>query len=106
MPDTFVITDTYIAGAGRIVNFIGVEAIEVDAGGGADQIYVLSTSASFTTTVAGGSATIRFTSAVIPRRNFSILRPSPTLLPRSGSPCRRRWFTAATGLTSAAFGRR
>ena len=37
--DTFVVTDTYIAGAGRIVTFTGIEAIEVDGAGGPDQIY-------------------------------------------------------------------
>ena len=53
--DIFVITDTHIAGAGRIVSFTNVEAIEADSGGGPDQIYVLSTSDSFQTTVVGGS---------------------------------------------------
>lgn len=53
--DVFVVTDKYIAGAGRIVTFTNIEAIEVDGGGGPDQIYVLSTSSSFETTVIGGS---------------------------------------------------
>src|SRR5205085_9384642 len=53
--DTFIITDTYIAGAGRIVSFVGVEAVEVDGGGGDDQIYVLSTGLKFETIVDGGS---------------------------------------------------
>ena len=41
--DTFVVTDTYVAGAGRIVTFAAIEAVEVDGAGGDDQIYVLST---------------------------------------------------------------
>ncbi|MGB8167836.1 MAG: calcium-binding protein, partial [Chthoniobacteraceae bacterium] len=53
--DTFVVTDTYIAGAGRVVNFTNIEAIEVDGGGGPDNIYVLATSPAFETTVVGGS---------------------------------------------------
>jgi hypothetical protein len=53
--DVFIVTDTYIAGAGRIVNFTNIEAIEVDGGGGPDQIYVLSTSNQFETTAVGGS---------------------------------------------------
>ena len=32
--DTFIVTDTYIAGAGRVVNFVNIESIEVDGGGG------------------------------------------------------------------------
>src|SRR5438552_2697974 len=53
--DTFVITNTYIAGAGRIVSFQNVEAIEVDGGGGPDQIYILSTNPKLVTVVDGGS---------------------------------------------------
>ena len=53
--DVFVITENYIAGAGRIVTFTGVEAVEVDGAGGPDEIYVLSTGDSFETTVTGGS---------------------------------------------------
>ena len=53
--DIFVITDDYIAGAGRIVTFVGVEAVEVDGAGGPDQIYVLATGDKFETTVTGGS---------------------------------------------------
>ncbi|MHC4396737.1 MAG: hypothetical protein ACYS1A_13895 [Planctomycetota bacterium] len=53
--DIFVVTDTYIAGAGRITTFRNIEVVEVDAGGGDDQIYVLSTSEEFETTVVGGS---------------------------------------------------
>ena len=53
--DIFIITDTLIAGAGRITTFTNIEAIEVDGGGGPDQIYVLSTNALFSTSVIGGS---------------------------------------------------
>jgi microcompartment protein CcmK/EutM len=53
--DIFVITNNVIAGAGRVVSFRNIEAIEVDGGGGADDIYVLSTSDDFTTTIRGGS---------------------------------------------------
>ena len=53
--DTFIITNTYIAGAGRIVNYTNIESIEVDGGGGNDSIYVLSTDPSLTVTVNGGS---------------------------------------------------
>ena len=42
-PTRSSITETYIAGAGRIVTFTGIEAIEVDGGGGADQIWILGT---------------------------------------------------------------
>ena len=38
--DVFIITDTYIAGAGRIVSFTGVEAVEVDGAGGDDIISI------------------------------------------------------------------
>ena len=41
--DIFVVTDNCIAGAGRVVTFTGVEAVEVDGAGGPDEIYVLST---------------------------------------------------------------
>ena len=53
--DVFVVTSTVIAGAGRIVNFRGIEAVEIDGGGGDDQIYVLSTDDQFTLTINGGS---------------------------------------------------
>ena len=53
--DVFVITDTYIAGAGRITTFTNIESIEVDGGGGPDEIYILSTGDLFETTVIGGS---------------------------------------------------
>src|SRR5205814_5831639 len=53
IPDTFVITNVSIAGAGRIVSFQNIESIEVDGGGGADQIYILSTNPNFVTIVHG-----------------------------------------------------
>ena len=42
-------------GAGRIVNFTGIEELEVDGAGGPDQIYILSTNPELTTTIVGGS---------------------------------------------------
>ena len=53
--DTFVVTDTYVAGAGRIVSFTAVEVVEVDGAGGADTIYVLATGNQFETVITGGS---------------------------------------------------
>lgn len=53
--DTFVITETAVAGAGRLVSFRGIEALEIFGAGGADHIYLLSTSELFTTTINGGS---------------------------------------------------
>ncbi len=53
--DTFIVTDTYIAGAGRLVSFMNIEAIEIDGAGGNDQIYVMSTDPDLTVTVNGGS---------------------------------------------------
>src|SRR5581483_3730234 len=40
LDDTFIVTDTYIAGAGRIVTFTNIEAIEVDGGAGDDTIHI------------------------------------------------------------------
>ena len=53
--DTFIVTDKYVAGAGRIVAFTAVEVVEVDGAGGNDQIYVLATGDQFETVVTGGS---------------------------------------------------
>ena len=53
--DVFVVTDAYVAGAGRLVTFTNVEAVEVDGAGGDDTIYVLSTGEHFETIVTGGS---------------------------------------------------
>ena len=58
--DTFIITEDYIAGAGRIVNFTGIERIEVNGAAGNDRIYILSTpetslTSKFEMTVRGGS---------------------------------------------------
>ena len=53
--DVFVVTDNYIAGAGRIATFTNVEAVEVDGAGGPDEIYVLATGNAFETTITGGS---------------------------------------------------
>src|SRR5918995_3957160 len=53
--DSFVVTDTFIAGAGRIVGFTGIERIEVNGAGGPDRIWILSTSSLIETTVDGGT---------------------------------------------------
>ncbi|NBO94010.1 MAG: hypothetical protein EBV06_17140, partial [Planctomycetia bacterium] len=53
--DAFVITENYVAGAGRIVYFSFVERIEINGAGGKDEIYVLSTPANLEITVRGGS---------------------------------------------------
>ncbi len=52
--DTFVIGSNYIAGAGRFVNYSGIQSIEVDGAGGNDTIYVLGTASGTTTTINGG----------------------------------------------------
>ncbi|MFT5524412.1 MAG: Ca2+-binding RTX toxin-like protein, partial [Pirellulaceae bacterium] len=53
--DKFVITDTSVVGAGRVTNFTQIEILEVNTGGGADEIYVLSTDADVEVIVRGGS---------------------------------------------------
>ena len=53
--DTFIVTNTYIVGAGRLVNFTGIESIEIQSGGGNDTIWILSTKADLKVTVDGGS---------------------------------------------------
>ncbi|MDB4439238.1 hypothetical protein N9155_00395, partial [bacterium] len=53
--DQFVITEFYVAGAGRIVYFAGIERLEVNSAGGKDDIYVLSSPAEMEITVRGGS---------------------------------------------------
>jgi len=55
MGDLFVVTNTFIVGAGRYVTYSNIENVEIDAGGGPDQIYVLGTRAGTTTTIDGGS---------------------------------------------------
>ena len=55
LDDTFIVTNNYIAGAGRIVSFTNIEAIEVEGGGGDDDIWILSTNPALTVTVDGGS---------------------------------------------------
>ena len=53
--DDFVVTDTYVAGAGRITDFTSIERIEIDGAGGPDRIWILSTSPSIETIVDGGT---------------------------------------------------
>ncbi|HTH04260.1 MAG TPA: hypothetical protein VL916_00265, partial [Ilumatobacteraceae bacterium] len=52
--DTFIVTDVSIVGAGRVVTFVNIEAIEVDGAGGPDTIWVLSTGPGLSTTIIGG----------------------------------------------------
>ena len=53
--DTFVVTETIVAGAGRIIYFTGMERVEINGAAGDDEIYILSTSTDFETIVRGGS---------------------------------------------------
>ncbi len=53
--DVFIVTDMYAAGAGRIVPFTDVEKITINAAGGADKIYILSTNPELEVTIRGGS---------------------------------------------------
>ncbi|MCH5373142.1 MAG: hypothetical protein JJ992_04150, partial [Planctomycetes bacterium] len=53
--DTFVVTEDFVAGGGRITYFTGIERLEINGGAGNDEIYVLSTSTDFETIVTGGS---------------------------------------------------
>ena len=55
LDDTFIVTSTYVAGAGRIVNFTNIEAIEVDGGGGNDNFWVLNTDPNLKITLNGGT---------------------------------------------------
>ncbi len=55
LDDTFIITNTYVAGAGRIVTFSNIQSIVVDGAGGNDNIWVLSTAKNTFVTVAGGT---------------------------------------------------
>src|SRR5262249_40980764 len=55
LSDTFIVTEQYVAGAGRQVSFEGIEAIEIDGSGGADDIWVLGAAESIKVTVTGGS---------------------------------------------------
>jgi hypothetical protein len=52
--DTFIITNTYVAGAGRIVSFTGIQNIEINGAGGNDTFWVLSTDPGVTVTIDGG----------------------------------------------------
>jgi len=53
--DVFVVTDKSVAGAGRIVYYTGIERLEINGGGGADDIYVLSSNHDLEITVRGGT---------------------------------------------------
>ena len=53
--DLFVITENFVAGAGRYVTFENIERLEINGAAGDDQIYVLSTAEGMETVVRGGS---------------------------------------------------
>ncbi|MBL4898889.1 MAG: hypothetical protein JKX76_04465, partial [Colwellia sp.] len=53
--DTFVITEKFVAGAGRLTFFSGIEKLEVNASGGDDDIYVLAAPAHLEVTIRGGN---------------------------------------------------
>lgn len=53
--DTFIITDKFVAGAGRIVPYTGIEKLEINGAGGGDNIYILSSPAHLSVTVRGGT---------------------------------------------------
>ena len=88
--DTFIITDTYIAGAGRIVTFTNIESIEVDGGGGDDRSGSSAPATPSRRSSTAARATTRSTSAARRRRSSSTRRRSPTRRRRSRSRCRRR----------------
>src|SRR5207249_2397531 len=53
--DTFIITSKFVAGAGRIVPYTGIEKLVVNGAGGDDSIYILSSPPSLEITVTGGT---------------------------------------------------
>jgi hypothetical protein len=58
--DVFVITSTAIYGAGRTVDFTNIQNFIIDGLAGNDQFYILSTSATVTTTLYGGIGSSEF----------------------------------------------
>ena len=52
--DIFVVTEKFVAGAGRFTYFTGVEKLEINAGSGADEIYVLGSPPHLEVIVRGG----------------------------------------------------
>ncbi|TMB63883.1 MAG: hypothetical protein E6J51_10410, partial [Chloroflexi bacterium] len=52
--DDFVITPNGVFGAGLSVNFVHIEALDVDGGAGNDRFFILGTNPNWTTTVTGG----------------------------------------------------
>ena len=53
--DNFIITEKFVAGAGRLVPYTGIEKLEVNGARGADSIYILSSPAHLSITVRGGT---------------------------------------------------
>ena len=103
LDDTFVITSTYVAGAGRIVNFVNIESASRSTVAAAT-----TASGSSTPTRASRSrstaapATTRSTSAAPRRRSCSTRRRSPTRRRRTRSTCRRRSSTTTSRRRSTA----
>ncbi|MCK4276071.1 MAG: hypothetical protein KAX78_06135 [Phycisphaerae bacterium] len=58
--DRFVVTYQGVYGAGLFVAYVGVESVELHAGDGDDEIYVLSTSAAVKTSIFGGAGSDHF----------------------------------------------
>src|SRR5262249_14326867 len=52
--DDFVVTANGVFGAGLFVNFVNIEALEIDGAEGDDRFFVQGTSPNFTTTIIGG----------------------------------------------------
>ena len=57
--DQFIISEKFVAGAGRVTYFKGIEKLEVNAAGGDDQIYVLGAPSHLEVTVRGGTGNDR-----------------------------------------------
>ncbi|MCH5372818.1 MAG: hypothetical protein JJ992_02490, partial [Planctomycetes bacterium] len=53
--DTFIVTEHFVAGGGTIINYTGIERLELDLAAGDDIVYVLGTSAAFETVLRTGS---------------------------------------------------
>jgi hypothetical protein len=55
LDDKFIITRTYVAGAGRIVNFRNIQTIQINGEAGNDEFWVLSTDPGVRVIIDGGS---------------------------------------------------
>src|SRR5207237_9278239 len=59
--DDFVVTPNGVFGAGLNVNFVNVEAVEIDGGAGNDRFFILGTNPNWTATVTGRLGSHLFT---------------------------------------------